>query len=89
MKLPKIKCKRCGAGDIAMFDEVKAQMPEYIKTIGEDMRVTDDEYKARLELCEECEGLAGGLMCKYCGCFVHMRALKKQMNCPSPLTKKW
>jgi len=83
------ECRRCSTDDIDLFEQVKAQMPEYIKTVGEDLRVTDEEYNSRLDFCFECEGLAGGLICKYCGCFVQMRALNKLRHCPSPVVKSW
>jgi hypothetical protein len=85
----KAVCRRCGADDIILFEQVMAQMPEYIKAVAEDLRVSDEEYRARLAHCYECEGLSGGLTCKYCGCFVQMRAIKKHMRCPSPLTGRW
>ena len=86
-----IKCKRCSMEDMLAFEQIKEQLPEYIKIkmIDEDTRVTDEEYKSRLEICFECEGLVGGVMCKYCGCFVQMRALSRHRNCPSPLAKNW
>ena len=83
------ECRRCSTEDIALFEQVNAQMPEYIKTVGEDIRASDAEYTARLESCYECEGLAGGLLCKYCGCFVQMRALNKHRHCPSPSVQHW
>jgi hypothetical protein len=85
------ECRRCSEEELALFEQVKAQMPGYIGTVGGDMRVTDEEYRARLEFCYECAGLAGGVMCRYCGCFVQMRALKKHMHCPNPdpADKKW
>ena len=84
-----IECKRCSMEDILLTEQVKSQIPLYIAGISEDIRVSDGEYKARLELCFECEGLTGGVMCKYCGCFVQMRALNKNRDCPSPIGKKW
>ena len=84
-----IECKRCGIEDIALFELAQAQMPEYIKAVGEDMRVSDEEYKTRLEFCFRCDGLAGGVICKHCGCFVQMRALKKNSRCPNPSGKNW
>jgi len=80
----RIKCRKCSIEDIALFEQMRAQMPEYIKTVGEALRVSDEEYKKRLELCSECEGLAGGLICRHCGCFVQMRALKNNSHCPNP-----
>jgi hypothetical protein len=86
-----IECRRCSEEELALFERVKAQMPEYLNAVGEDIRASDEEYKARLEICRECEGLAGGVMCKYCGCFVQMRAIKKHNYCPNPnpAAKKW
>jgi len=87
--LNKIECKRCDMQDMLLTEQVKAQLPKYLDAIDEALRVTDKEYKARLELCFDCEGLTGGVMCKYCGCFVQMRALNKHQHCPSPLNKYW
>ena len=84
-----LECKRCSMQDILSFEQIKAQIPEYLETVDEDERVTDEQYKTRLAFCFECEGLAFGVMCKYCGCFVQMRALNKHRHCPSPLSKLW
>ena len=84
-----IECKRCSMEDILSFEQIKTQIPEYLESIDEDVRVTDEEYRVRLELCFECEGLSFGVTCKYCGCFVQMRALNINRHCPSPLIKLW
>ena len=84
-----IECKRCSIDELLSIDQIKAQIPEYLKTVGEDIRVSDEEYKARLDICYQCEGLASGIMCRYCGCFVLMRALNRHRNCPNPIGKLW
>ena len=82
-------CKRCSAAELLSIEKIKEQIPEYLKSISEDIRVSDKEYNKRLECCYGCEGLAGGIMCRYCGCFVLMRALIKTKHCPSPAAKLW
>lgn len=84
-----IKCKRCSMEDMLSFEEIKAKIPEFLATIDEDSRVSDEEYTTRLNLCFECEELVFGVTCKYCGCFVQMRAVNKLRHCPNPLHKAW
>ena len=87
--LPAVPCKRCDMDELLSIEQIRAQIPEYIKAIGEDIRVPDGEYRSRLDICYKCEGLAFGITCKYCGCFVQMRAVNKHRHCPHPSGKLW
>ena len=40
------------------------------------------EYRRRLALCKGCGELANGI-CAQCGCFVELRAAKRQNRCPA------
>lgn len=87
--IDEIKCKRCSMEELLSFEEIKAKIPEFLTTVDEDSRVSVEEYAFRLNLCFECEGLVFGVTCKYCGCFVQIRALNKLRHCPSPINKFW
>ncbi len=50
---------------------------------------SDKGYEERLRVCNSCEGLLPSETCGYCGCFVHIRALKKDASCPYPGENKW
>lgn len=76
-----LRCKRCllyEMADSAQYNNVY----EYIRQIDADLKVEDAEYQRRLSICKECDQLLSG-MCRVCGCFVELRALMKQKNCPS------
>lgn len=62
------------------YDEYINSLGEYIKSYSADDRVSDEVYSARLEICKECNQLING-MCAKCGCFVQLRALKKNAKC--------
>ena len=47
----------------------------------------DEEYERRLMLCDTCSFMRGG-MCGRCGCYVALRAAKRQQYCPD-VHKKW
>ena len=87
--LSSIKCKRCGIEELFPLEQIEKQVIEYAKALDEDLRVTDTEYKSRLEICFDCDGLISGLTCKYCGCFVQIRALNKHRHCPTPSGGLW
>lgn len=59
----------------------------YIKEIPADRRAEDNLYRRRLDICRECDSLANGI-CGKCGCYVELRAAKKEMYCASE-EKKW
>lgn len=48
-------------------------------------KTPDAEYRRRLSVCMECEYLSQGT-CNACGCYVELRAAKKNGRCPY---KKW
>lgn len=79
-------CKRCLIDELD-FDEVYEDIKQYIKEFPADKRVLQEEYSQRLAICKECDELENGI-CRKCGCFVELRALKKGMYCASE-DKKW
>ncbi len=82
-----LPCKRClllETGDEVLYERIKRT----IDSIPAEKRCGDDEYQKRLLLCKSCEKLIGG-MCRVCGCFVEVRAAKKEAYCPQAGNKFW
>lgn len=73
-------CRRC-QWTKEMFDKELLKLEEYIERIPEEERVSDEEYERRLMLCDTCSFMRGG-MCGRCGCYVALRAAKRQQYCP-------
>lgn len=77
---PRGECRRCLLKDLSK-DEYFASIYEYIESLSEEEKAPKAEYEARLEKCKGCDYLVNG-MCRHCGCFVEVRAIKKNMHCP-------
>lgn len=77
-------CKRCLIRDID-YEKEYQNMFEYIAGLDEEIKASEQIYEVRLQICKECDALING-MCKYCGCFVEMRAAINHNSCPY---KKW
>ena len=77
-------CRRCLLKE---YDEkaYKETIEEYILRMGTSMRIDDDGYQKRREICKECDKLIQGT-CQACGCYVELRAAAKTGSCPK---KKW
>lgn len=83
----KTLCRRCllfSETDEKLYDTIKG----YIDSLEEEQKVDELAYQERLSKCENCEALMNGI-CKYCGCFVVVRAVKKNQSCPYPCQSKW
>lgn len=76
-------CKKCLFRDMAEEDIKNLQ--KYIDVIKPEDRVDDKKYEERLAVCRECE-LLNAATCNACGCYVEVRAILKNGNCPK---KKW
>jgi hypothetical protein len=83
------QCKGCSASVRHPFAEIEAQMPEYIQTIDPADRVSDEVYRRRLEACHACPALYYESTCMYCGCYIRMRALRSNKDCPCPEKSRW
>ena len=79
-------CIKCLLAELD-YDEYTQSLLDYIKSVPEDRRADEATYQARLELCRSCESLVSG-MCKECGCYVELRALKPGAQCAGGV-KKW
>ena len=73
-------CKKCF---FAEFDPegIYNEISQLIATLPEEKRTDETEYRRRLEICGKC-GFLGEGTCGKCGCFVELRAAKKDMHCP-------
>lgn len=67
---------------------LKNQLEKYIEALDINEKVNDELYLKRLNKCQSCAAMNQGL-CRYCGCFVIVRAVKKRMNCPNPNGELW
>lgn len=79
-------CRRCH--DFGDNPDIKTYILNYIKHVDTQIKCDDNVYNQRLNTCDSCEKLVNG-MCNLCGCFVLVRAIKKNMTCPYPYLNKW
>ena len=68
-------------------EKVLNDIKKAVDRLGEDAKVSDEEYERRLGICKECEYLWEGT-CNKCGCYVELRAATKLSDCPYHLWKK-
>ena len=68
--------------------DMAAELSEYIASLPEEIKVSEEEHGKRLSVCRTCEANTDG-MCRYCGCFIAARTAKKKLACPHPEGEKW
>jgi|WetSurMetagenome_2_1015567.scaffolds.fasta_scaffold171982_2 hypothetical protein len=51
--------------------------------------VSEQLFAERLAICGECPDLVGATTCRYCGCFVKVRAKLAASKCALPYRPKW
>jgi len=81
------QCKRCllfEAGEKKSYETVQ----DYISNLSDELKVSSDIYKNRLSICKTCDNLISG-MCLKCGCYVEIRAILKNKNCPDYDNTRW
>ncbi len=79
-------CKKCLLEDMDETEYFR-HLKDYISAYPKEKRAGDNEYSRRLEICRSCSELYGG-MCRKCGCYVELRALKKEARCAA-VPDKW
>ncbi|GAB5081140.1 hypothetical protein Osc1_03130 [Hominimerdicola sp. 21CYCFAH17_S] len=79
-------CRKCLLEDMDETDYFK-RLKDYISAYPKEKRTGGEEYSRRLEVCRSCEELYSG-MCRKCGCYVELRALKKEARCAA-VPDKW
>lgn len=62
-------------------EDMARLVAEYIATLPEENRVSEEVYRQRLTLCQGCTALNSGT-CIRCGCYVEARAAKRSLSCP-------
>jgi len=77
-------CKRCLLKDLSDTDYFRS-VYEYIENIPPEQKAPQDVYEQRLSLCRNCDHLVNG-MCELCGCFVEVRAAKRNQYCAKSKT---
>lgn len=71
-------CKKCLLEELS--GDAYRTVQAYIENLPEIQKVPDREYRQRLEICRQCRHFVNA-MCELCGCFVELRAAKKQACC--------
>ncbi|SEP80552.1 DUF6171 family protein [Butyrivibrio sp. TB] len=79
------KCKRCFLYEIAGKEDVYAHVLRTRELLAAKDKASDAVYDKRLASCRECDSLLEAT-CLKCGCYVEIRALKKDATCP---LKRW
>ncbi len=80
-----VPCPRCL--ERTDGEAFRRTVEEYAASLPGERCVSDETYQARLKVCQECDALFDGA-CRYCGCFVLVRA-EKGLSCPYPGGSKW
>ena len=73
-------CKHCLLKELTDSDYFQS-VYHYISQLPQEQKTEELEYHHRLQHCQECDELING-MCSACGCFVEVRAAKKNQHCP-------
>ena len=79
--MSEVKCRRCLLSELAQGRELYESVRAYRAELPPEERTEDREFEARLRECRECGYLANAT-CMQCGCFVEIRAAKRDIHCP-------
>ena len=82
-----ILCRRCAAQELPE-PELLRYLDEYVSSLPQAMRASDETYARRLAACAVCQHRTR-YTCTLCGCYVQARAAKRAMACPLPCTPRW
>ena len=77
-------CKKCLLAELDN-EKLLADVRTAVNRLPANAKVSDGEYRLRLETCKNCDYLNEGT-CNACGCYVELRAAAKTGKCPY---KKW
>lgn len=81
-------CTWCRFLESLHAQDLQEELKQYIESLPQSLRVSDEVHHTRLSLCDACEDCISGL-CRYCGCFVVARTAKSSISCPKPQGAKW
>jgi len=79
-------CPRCPHP--TQDQDIRVVIDQVIQSLPPEQRTPEAEYALRLQGCEDCPGQMAGV-CRYCGCYVEVRAAKNFMICPNPKGSRW
>ena len=82
------ECRWCQYMRAIYSQDEEETLKSYIQNMPQDIKVSNEVHTERLLICSQCEDCISGI-CKYCGCFVAARTVKKTLSCPKPGNKKW
>lgn len=80
-----ILCRRCLFSD-EEASKTYQKIQAYIAGLSEEEKAVPEVYEERKAVCRECDCLING-MCKKCGCFIEVRAVKVHATCPHELPR--
>ena len=86
--MEKVACKWCSILNEMYEKDLDKELQNYIANLDPEIKVSDEIYERRLKICATCESNLNG-MCRYCGCFIAARAVKKGLSCPKPKVTLW
>ena len=73
-------CRKCLLAELdneKLLEDVRLA----VSRLGRELKVSDEEYAARLDVCRTCDYLNEGT-CDACGCYVELRAAARTGKCP-------
>ena len=80
-------CRNCLLRDLAEKADLYAYVQRARGLLGKSEQAPDALYESRLAICRACPNLLAAT-CRKCGCYVEIRAARKDAHCP--LThRKW
>ena len=80
-------CRRCLLAEDISSKPLYELIKDVLGGIPQEQKAPDSLYRARLAACKSCDRLLSG-MCALCGCYVEVRACKKDQSCPE-LPPRW
>lgn len=81
-------CRTCGGSVVGNSGSLQSIITDYLLTLDPETCVPEELYQTRLGHCSSCPGMHD-LTCRYCGCFVQVRAKRADRHCPLPGQPKW
>lgn len=75
-------CPGCLLRDMDFERPLYEIVQEVLSNMEPHLKAEEAVYESRLEICKKCENLQSG-MCKLCGCYVEVRAARKDQRCPA------
>ena len=79
-------CRKCLLAELDN-EKLLADVRLAISRLGRELKVSDEVYDLRLNICRQCDYLNEGT-CNACGCYVELRAAAKTGRCPYNRWKK-